>query len=122
MKKFIIAIGLTLFAAMPTNAQQQRYIDVGLDREGRQVVLDRNSIDKSRNQFTLVSKYGDGFTVERYAVNCQKQIFTLIAVRLYDGNQNLITATDDEPTDPRVYDANTPVGRSAAIVCGNSNR
>jgi hypothetical protein len=118
MKKLVIAIGLILFAAIPSVAQQERYIDVGVDGTGRQVWLDRNSIDKSRKLFILIGEYGDGFTFEQYVVNCQNRTYSMVNLRLYDGNQNLITSVD-EPTRLMVHTVNSPVGQGAAIVCSN---
>lgn len=119
MKRFVIAIGLglTLLAAIPTNAQQQeRFVVVGQDTAGNNVVLDRQSVRD--NRFTLVGTYGDGMATTDYQVNCQHKLVLLLGGSLYDRNQRLI-ANNNEPAEyPSRITADTPIGRASAIVCG----
>lgn len=117
MKKLIIAIGVSIILNAGALLSQERFVVVGQDTAGNNVVLDRQSI--KGNRFTLVGTYGDGMAMTDYQVNCQRKLVLLLGASLYDRNQRLISS-DNEPAEyPSRVTEGTPIGRASAIVCGS---
>lgn len=106
------AISSEVLAQSPVDSE--RFIDVGANNEV--ILLDRTSI--KNNRFQLVLQSGDGYQIEQYQVVCSRKAYSLLNVRIYDGSDRLTTFLN-QPTNPRIYGDNSPIGRAAAIVCQN---
>lgn len=118
MKKLLV-IASTIavsIVSLPVLAQS-RFVDVSNRGSLETFLLDTRSI--KGNRFELVQQNGDGFIVVAYQVNCQRQVSVTLTIKVYDRNQKVLAYSDD-PSAPERYDADSPIGRSAAIVCRNN--
>lgn len=121
MKNLLVIASTIILSTFSSNVlAQERYINVGVDRTGKPVLLDTNSIQG--NRFRLVHKFSDRYRVSEYQINCGNQLYLYNRYWEYNYSNNLIYIS--KPSDTSFYGIQrikpeTSIGRTAGLLCNS---